>query len=213
MCSSDLKHPVHEVLTPTIPETQHWVDHLHIHHHPDHTKSRGQYFDLLKLAVQEDPADPRNQFYLGREYFYKGDHENATRHLIATTLMQKWPPERAAAYRMLYKMNGNITNLYRALQTDPCRRETLVALAKHYHDHGDWAACKQFAETATSIDTKPLDYLCEPEAWGWLAWDLLALACWHLGDYPNARFYGQCALDRDPGNERLRANLGWYYSR
>jgi len=205
------KHPVHEVLKPVdILEQQHWVDGLVIHHYPDPTKSRGQYFDLLKLAVQEDPDDDRNQFYLGREYFYHGDHDNASRHLINATLLSKWPPEKAAAYRMLYTMSGNVTNLYRALQQDPCRRENLVALAKHYHDQRDWRACYQYANAALLITEKPLDYLCEADAWGWLPYDLAAVACWHLGLRHDARMYGEQAALLNPDDERLRANLVWY---
>jgi len=207
------RHPVHEVLTPLDTETQHWVEGLEIHHHPDPTKSRGQYFDLLKLAVAEDPTDDRNQFYLGREYFFHGDYERATNHLIKATILSNWPPERAAAFRVLYKMNRNLVDLYHALRQDPCRRETLVALAQHYHDHSNWQACRQFAETALDIRVKPLDYLCEPDAWGWLPYDLAALACWHLGDYATARFYGERACELAPGDERLRTNLGWYTSR
>ena len=53
------KHPVHEVIVPDGEEKQGWYG-LEIHHHPDQTKSRGQYFPLLELAVQEDPDDDRN---------------------------------------------------------------------------------------------------------------------------------------------------------
>lgn len=208
------KHPVHEVLQPVdILEQQHWVDGLEIHHHPDPTKSRRQYFDLLKLAVEEEPNDDRNQFYLGREYFYQNDRDMAVKHLTLATMLSKWPPEKAAAYRMMYRMNGNPTSLYRALQEDPCRRETLVALAQHYHNTGNWPACRQFAETAIDIRTKPLDYLCEPDAWGWLPYDLAALACWHLGDHPTARLYGLRAIELNPGDPRLQQNLEWYTSR
>ena len=44
------KHPVHEVLSPTGVEQQEWCG-LKIHHYPDDTKSRGQYFPLLELAA------------------------------------------------------------------------------------------------------------------------------------------------------------------
>lgn len=205
------KHPVHEVLQPVdILEQQHWAAGLEIHHHPDPTKSRGQYFGLLKLAVQEEPNDDRNQFYLGREYFYHGDHKNATRHLVMATLLSKWPPEIAAAYRMLYSMNRNVTNLYRALQVDPCRRENLVALARHYHDEHNWQACYQYAQAALHITDKQLDYLCEADAWGWLPHDLLAVACWHLGYRYEARIHGEHAALLNPGDDRLKANLVWY---
>lgn len=204
------KHPVHEVLTPTGEETQHWVTGLEIHHHPDPSKSRGQYFDLLKLAVEEEPNDDRNQFYLGREYFYQGDRVMGTKHLTMATLLSKWAPEKAAAYRMLYKLNGTVTNLYRALQQDPVRRENLVSLAQHYYEQNDWKSCYQFAWAAVQIVDKPLDYLCEPEAWGWLPWDLLALAAWNLGDFYTARAAGEEALSRCPNDSRLQTNLEFY---
>ena len=127
--------------------------------------------------------------------------------------MQKWPPEKAAAYRMLYKMNGNVTNLYRALQTDPCRRENLVELSHYYHNEHNWQACYQYAMAALDITSKPLDYLCEADAWGWLPYDLAAISSWHLGHWDEAREFGKIALEINPGDERLRGNMEFYESR
>lgn len=204
------RHPVHEVLTPLDGETQGFVPGLEIHHHPDSSKSRAQYLPLLELAVKEDPDDPRNQFYLGREYFYKGDKSAAIKHLVSATLLGNWGPEKAAAYRMLYKLGDQPINLYRALLADPCRRETLVMLAQHYHDEHNWQACRQFALAALDITEKPLDYLCEADAWGWLPYDLAAISAWHLGRLVEARQFGEEALMRNPGDVRLRANMEWY---
>lgn len=206
------RHPVHEVLQPVeILEQQHWVDGLEIHHHPDPTKSRGQYFDLLKLAVEEDPQDPRNQFYLAREYFYRGDTEMASRHFVHAYMKQPWPPERAAAFRYMYLCKGNVMDLYRALMIDPSRRETWVLLARHYHDQRDWRTCLQFAEAALNIRDKPLDYLCEADAWGWLPYDLAAVASYWLGDRQTARLYGERASELAPDDDRLRGNLQFYF--
>ena len=204
------RHPVHEVLTPLDGEIQGFVPGLEIHHHPDSSKSRAQYLPLLELAVKEDPDDPRNQFYLGREYFYKGDKPAAIKHLVSATLLGKWGPEKAAAYRMLYKLGDQPINLYRALLADPCRRETLVMLAQHYHDERNWQACRQFALAALDIREKPLDYLCEADAWGWLPYDLAAISAWHLGYLVEARQFGGTALELNPGDIRLRANMEWY---
>jgi len=204
------RHPVHEVLTPLDGEQQGFVPGLEIHHHPDPTKSRAQYLPLLELAVKEDPSDPRNQFYLGREYFYQDDKQAAIKHLVSATLLGKWPPEKAAAYRMLYKLSGNLIDLYRALLQDPCRRETLVALAQHYHNEHNWQACYQYANAALLITVKPLDYLCEADAWGWLPYDLAAISSWHLGYRHEAKTYGEQAALLNPGDDRLRANLAWY---
>jgi glycosyltransferase involved in cell wall biosynthesis len=207
------RHPVHEVLQPVdILEQQHWVDRLEIHHHPDPTKSRAQYFDLLKLAVKEDPDDPRNQFYLAREYFYQGDRTNAMTHFFHARMRQTWPPEKAAAFRYSYLCEGNPMDLYRALFIDPCRRETFVMLAQHYHNQQNWQACLHYAETALNIREKPLDYLCEADAWGWLPYDLAAVASYWLGDRQTARLYGERASQLAPYDDRLRQNLGWYTS-
>lgn len=206
-------HPVHEVLKPLDGEQQGFVPGLEIHHHPDPTKSRAQYLPLLELAVKEDPSDPRNQFYLGREYFFQNNKQMAIKHLISATMLGKWPPEKAAAYRMLYKLSGNVIDLYRSLMADPCRRETLVALGRHYHDEGNWQACMQFCNSALEIGEKPLDYLCEADAWGWLPWDLMAISSWNLGNYEDAKFYGKSAIACNPGDQRLRANMEFYESR
>jgi hypothetical protein len=84
------KHPVHEVIIPDrIEETRGWID-LQIEHHPDHSKSRSQYMPLLKLAVEEDPADDRNAFYYAQGVvFPQTDRDEAKqaflRHLTLTS--------------------------------------------------------------------------------------------------------------------------------
>lgn len=204
------RHPVHEVITPTGVEVQGFVSGLEIHHHPDDTKSRGQYFDLLKLAVEEDPGNDRNQFYLGREYFYHNQVESAMEHLRCATELSVWPPERAAAFRMMFKMTNDVSYLFDALQADPTRRENLVALAMYYYHLRSWRACLQFARMAVEVSEKPLDYLCEADAWGWLPWDLLAVSSWNLGNIDDAKVFGAEALRLCPGDERLGNNLRFY---
>jgi tetratricopeptide (TPR) repeat protein len=206
------KHPVHEVLKPNIVEKQHWVDGLEIHHHPDHTKSRGQYFDLLKLAVEEDPRDDRNQFYLAREYFFNGQYELAQYHFMHHLDLSMWNPERAASHRYIAKMRPQARefHLYRAIAEDRGRRESWVDLAKYYYDIQDWTACYHTIHMALAITEKPLDYLCEAEAWGWLPHDLAAISAYHLGLTDEAFEHGATAVALNPSDERLQSNLSWY---
>jgi tetratricopeptide (TPR) repeat protein len=205
------KHPVHEVLKPDGVETQQWCD-LQIHHHPDHSKSRSQYLPLLKLAVEEDPRDDRNQFYLAREYFFHGETGLAQYHFSEHLKLSQWHPERAASYRYLAKMRPDSAehHLYKAIAEDPSRRESWVALASVYHDKKDWVSCRHACAMALRITEKPLDYLCEAEAWGWLPHDLMAISCHHLGDTDEAFFHGSEALALNPTDTRLQANLTWY---
>jgi tetratricopeptide (TPR) repeat protein len=205
------KHPVHEVLKPDGVETQQWCD-LQIHHYPDHSKSRSQYLPLLKLAVEEDPRDDRNQFYLAREYFFHGEHALAQYHFSEHLKLSQWQPERAASYRYLAKMRPDSAehHLYKAIAEDPSRRESWVALASVYYDKKDWVACRHACVMALRITEKPLDYLCEADAWGWLPHDLMAISCHHLGDTDEAFFHGSEALALNPTDTRLQANLTWY---
>lgn len=206
------KHPVHEVLKPTDGETQHWVDGLQIHHHPDNSKSRSQYLPLLKLAVEEDPRDDRNQFYLARELYFAGDYDLAQYHFARHLDLSTWNPERAASHRYLAKIVPQAAeyHLYRAIAESPLRRESWVELAQYYHNQHNWLACRNAASSALAITEKPLDYLCEADAWGWLPHDLMAISSYHLGDKMAAWHHGGEAVRLNISDDRLRENLKWY---
>lgn len=205
------KHPVHEVITPTIDEVQGWCD-LEIHHHPDHTKSRGQYFPLLELAVAEDPDDDRNSHYLAREYYFHGQYEKSEaefkRHLSLPRAT--WPAERAQSCRYLYKITNNPYWLERAIHEDRGRREAYVDLAMHRYDEQNWRGCFEAARTALKITERPLDYISEAFAWGSTAHDLAALSAYNLGYYQEAKYHGMEALKISPYEDRLVDNLRFY---
>ena len=210
------KHPVHEVLTADrIEETQTWLD-LEIHHHPDPTKSRGQYMPLLAQSVIEDPYDDRNAFYYARELFYASRFEEAVvefkRHLSLPRAT--WKAERAASMRFLAKCEPeNIESwLYKAIQEDPNRREPLVELSMHFYTIKRWEDCLVFALLALSITEKPLDYLCEDFAWGARPYDLVSIASYNLGKIKDAIYYGQECLNIEPENERFKSNLKYFES-
>lgn len=209
------KHPVHEVIHAVgITEEQYWCEGLEIHHHPDPTKSRGQYFDLLKLAVEESPNDDRNQFYLAREYFFHGEHGLAQYHFSQFLKLSLWKPERAAAYRYLAKMRpaARESLLYKAIVEDPSRRESWFDLAQFYYANQDWAGVKAACVMMFRVTEKPLDYLCEADPWGWQPHDLMALAAWNLKEYDQAIHHGSAASMMRPDDDRLKKNLEWYYS-
>lgn len=208
------KHPVHEILvTDRTQENQEWIG-LEIHHHPDKTKSRGQYLPLLELAVEEDPFGDRNQYYLAREYFFNGMFDQAykmfTRHI--SNQRCTWGPERAASYRYLAKISPEEAEefLLKAIEEAPGRREALVELGQHYYNNKMWKQALGPLKKATAIENKPLDYLCEEFAWGSLPYDLLAICFYNLGVADQAHLYGSIALNLDPENDRLANNMEFY---
>lgn len=201
------KHPVHEVLVPTGKEVQ-AVCGLEVHHHPDSSKSRSQYLPLLELAVQEDPEGDRNLFYLGRELMYNGRNKEAVPHFVRHLEISKWCPERAASMRYLARVTGNREHwLLRACAEAPERREGWTELAKLYYDLGNWPLSYGAAKRAVAIVEKPLDYICEADAWGYLPHDLLAIAAWNIGLRHESLRHAKIALEISPYDQRLRQNV------
>jgi tetratricopeptide (TPR) repeat protein len=208
------KHPVHEVVVADrIQEVQEWIG-LEIHHHPDPTKSRGQYFPLLELAVKEDPTNDRNQYYLAREYFLNRMYDQAIDMFVEHLENPKatWGPERAASYRYWAKCNPARAEEYLILANieAPRRREAAVELAQYYYTQQNWKECLAWSRLALLVKEKPLDYLCEEFAWGSLPYDLAAIASYNLGDKEAAYSYGQTALDLNPEDGRLARNMEFY---
>lgn len=207
------KHPVHEVMMPSIPEVQEWVG-LEIHHHADNTKSRSSYLPLLKMSVEEDPDDDRNAFYYARELFSYGRKEEAAeefkRHLALPRAT--WRPERAASYRYLAKCEPDkkVHWLNCAVAEAYDRREPYIELAQHYFETEDWLQCLRFCDMALRIKEKPLEYLCEDFAWGSIPYDLASIACWHLGLRLLGKRFLDEALELDPDNERLINNKRFF---
>ena len=212
------KHPVHEVIVPygSTVEKQVWTQ-LNLHHHPDNTKSRGQYLPLLKLSTQEDPHDDRNAYYYARELFFYRQYEEAAkefrRHLSLPRAV--WAPERAASMRYLAKIEPENREewLISAIQQAPGRREALVEMAQHLYSIESWSSCLHFAKKALEITEKPMDFLCEDFAWGYLPWDLAAISSYYEGNIEGARKYGEMALSIEPDNTRLQNNMKFYITK
>jgi glycosyltransferase involved in cell wall biosynthesis len=209
------KHPVHEVVGAygDVREIQGVVG-LEIHHHADNTKSRGQYFPMLKMAVDEDPEDDRNAFYYARELFYCGRNEEAIREFKRHLELPraKWPPERAASMRYLGKIDTENSEHWfeRAIQEAPGRREPHVDISQYYYEKQDWVKCLEHAGKALAITERPLEYLCEAAAWSWKPYDLAAISSYRLGKFREALKYGSLAVENSPLDERLKTNLGFY---
>lgn len=207
------RHPVHEVLSSSVPEVQHFCG-MEIHHHADNTKSRSQYLPLLELAAREQPTCDRTAHYLAREYFFNNRTEEAIRefkrHITMETAL--WPAEKARSMRYLAQCEPHLaeTWLLRAISEDPNRRETWVDLATHYYKQNRWVPCYTAALRGLEIESKTGDYMVENFAWGYILYDLAAIAAYRLGDRKNALKYGLIAVQKEPQDSRLIANLGYY---
>ena len=141
--------PVHETLSYTGEGAERFVDAagVQLDHHPDETKSRGQYLPLLELAVQEDPQNDRNCHYLGREYMFRGEWQKAietlARHLTLPSAV--WADERCASMRYIARCLRALEQddsaerwLHRAIAEAPHLREPYMDYAQLLYTQERW---------------------------------------------------------------------------
>lgn len=210
--------PVHEVLSYTGEGAERFTeaDGVQLDHHPDETKSRGQYLPLLELAVREDPQNDRNCHYLGREYMFRGEWEKAVRTLVRHLSLPSatWADERCASMRYIARCLRALGRedeaerwLHRALAEAPHLREPYLDYAQLLYAQGRWYGLADVLRSALAITERPRTYICEADAWGALPYDLLSLAYAHLGDAEGAAAACREAAALAPGEERLQKNL------
>ena len=212
------KHACHETLTKEYRTQEKWVqtDKLLISHYPDETKSRSQYMPLLEVAKYEDPACERNAFYFARELVFTRQYQRAIPALKEYLAMPKatWDYERSYAMRLIgeaYEAIGDNSNAYawliRACAEAPNTREPWLDLANYSYRQNNWHECYSAIKKCLTITNRDFVYTSNPKAWSDLPYDLGAIAAWNLGLLDDARLYAKIALEHNPNNPRLEANL------
>lgn len=214
-------HPCHEYpkADVRIKEVYANTDMLLVVHKPDPTKSRGQYLDLLKASIEEDPLCPRNAFYYARELTFYRKWPEAIEVLkkYLDDFKDAWYTERSYAMRLLGKSYFEILQYdegfkwyRRACAEAPNTREVWCELAEACFIRRMWAECFAAATNALNIENKEFVYTMDPSVWGYKPHDLLALSAHHLGMKEVAIKHGTIAAEMEPTNERLTQNLEYY---
>lgn len=185
-----------------------WTESFQIHQFPDIKKKDGD-LSLLLEAVKDSPTDSRIRAYLGREYTYRKDYENATRVYKEFLTMPSNNIERGQAMINLSVTDpdNKIYWLKTAALEVPTHREPFTNLAQHYYNIQNWQESLNYAKKALEITVHPMDYTATEEAWGSLPYDLAAIALWNLKLYKEALWYAEKAVEHKPNDERLKNNL------
>lgn len=211
-------HPVHEYPRPDDPTKEVWAEtpKLLVSHHPDPTKSRGQYLPLLELSVEEDPECPRNSFYLCREYSFYSRWADAIREGNRYLALPRatWVNERCYAYRVMGQSYSELgdwleaeKHLLRACAEAPQTREPWCELAMLYYRQARWPQCYAASISALAIERRDWVYTANPAVWGHWAHDLASIAAWNMGLYKEAVVQAELAVKHSPNDQRLIANL------
>ena len=172
------REPIHEYLEWREERRYVKVDTV-LEHHPDEGKSRAQYLDMLELAVQEN-ANPRNLFYLGREYLFRGNPMGAVA-TLAQYLMHPaatFKKARAWAYRFVARAcreSGNYNAAIRwyvaAAKEENEQRESLVEYAKMCWELGAEGMAQMRGEAIRAMElavarkSRPKIFFTEDDCW------------------------------------------------
>jgi len=210
------KRPVHEALSYAGESevTRDCAD-IVIYHVQDHDKStRKQYLPLMALAHKEDPNDAQICFWLGREYMWANQNDQAIgmfeKYLALPS--STWPEERSEAMRYLARLNRDEKKMYwldRARVEAPHRREIWLDIAEELHGQGDWANLFWACVNGIEKTRRTGSYLDDGHCWGFRLYDLGAVAAWRLNVLDRAMEWGEKALALAPAEQqaRLRSNL------
>jgi glycosyltransferase involved in cell wall biosynthesis len=211
-------HPVHEYprADSRIVEVYAETDMLLVSHHPDPTKSRGQYMPLLELAIAEDPKCPRNAFYHARELTFYSRWTDAINALNKYLSMPEatWQNERCYAMRLLGKCYDELNMPHDALKwyrlacaEAPNTREPWCELAISTYRLSMWAESYGAAMSALSITDKTLVYTMDPSVWTEKPYDYASIAAWQLGLKDQAIELCKKAIEFNPSDISLLNNL------
>lgn len=217
------KYPVHEVLVYTKPRDYKAVfcENIVLRHFPDEKKSRSSYLGLLKSAIYYYPRDPRNYYYLAREYFFLKDYFSAEKtfkkYLSFTD--NAYSSEKASAYAFLSDcalFSGDKFSaekyLLSAISTDPSIREGYVGLCRLYYETKDYAALLFAASRGTKLDDN-VGFATDFSINKGVFYDYASIALYHLESYGAAIENARLALKYFPENDRIRKNVDLFMSR
>lgn len=208
-------HPVHEILKYEGNENIVKNENIILNHYPDVKKSRSSYLSLLELSVKEDPFNDRNMHYLGREYMYHKQYNDAIDTLIKHLSLKKstWKDERCASmrfiarcYNYLNRFNEAKMWLDKAINEAPYLRDPYMERALLEYQLQNWDDVLYYCLAALEIKYHEKTYINEVFSWDNTVYDLLSLSYYYKNDYKNALKYVDMALDMDRDNERLINN-------
>ena len=208
---------VHETLSWSVSEKAIWSDAIFLDEWQDTTKSRRSYLSLLHKKINEGDTDWRTRYFLANDYQSIGDlekaifwrkesYESCNEGSVVTSYIARNIADN-------FLMLGDVDSALQWLLTsvDQSReRESLYELAKLYSITGDHKAAHKVALSCLEVTERRDGFTYNPVAWGYGIYDILALSAYYTGDNSEALEYGKKALELDPENQRLLANLEWY---
>ena len=188
-----------------------------IEHLPDNTKSRGQYIELLELAVKEFPQDPRMWTYMCREYFFYSKWEDVIRAAESKLKNEGWDVESAAVCRWAGEAAHQLgqeetARMWYDKGRDilPVQGEPQFGVAMDAYRKQEWQRCLDASLNA--LESPRSNHYCyESAVWDWKAFDLAGIAAYNLKHIDEAiTFTKEAVKANGPENDRIQRNLKFF---
>lgn len=161
---------------------------LIVEHHPDDSKNREFYIDMLKDSVSKPDADIRSYFYLGQEYLRRARYKDAIENFYTYVSRQNGvylAVERclamvgiSKAFRCLGDNASAELWLWRASAEDQKNREPLYWLGTLAYNRKDYKAAVSIMSKCISIPDKESMYHREAIAYSESPMKVLSDALW-----------------------------------
>lgn len=184
---------------------------------------------LLEKDLEENPDNPRSQFYLGQSYRDAGHLDKAYEAYQKRVQMKGWEEERFVSQLEMGRIAVRrddpeevvLRDLLGAYELRATRAEPLHELAKYFRSKKMWG--KAFCFAKAGINTrKPDDKLFVAQAiYDWMMADELAVSASWVGDYEVSKLASEHVLLRveeglnlpEEEVQRVRNNLAYVSSK
>lgn len=192
---------------------------LILRHYPDVGKGRRSYLDLLNIRWAENPKESASHVYLIRELGYQEMWESViSQEPVVRSGIDDWYGKVdlcaalsyiGDAYCELGRIREGVARYFEAIQAYDGGRYPYIKLAAKLIDLGKAGIAKAILLQCLK-DTRRVPFWTwlETEShWSWEIYDWLCVACYYTGEYKEAVYYANRALDLCPGNEHIMSNL------
>ena len=221
------KAPVHEYLFNIKENTENYdvtktisfydTDIIHLEHFADNTKSRKSYLPLLQLRAQESPNDYFGLIYLGREYMFNNQFNEAIE--VFNKIINQFTEyigqlDYTSCYYFLSNCYFSLNNYeqaivygQQAINADATYREPYILMAQIFFQQQNYILAKAYLFDGINYSIRHYSWLENDISWSWEPWDLLCQICFYKGDRLESIGYAAKALSYEPTNQRLKNNL------
>ena len=188
-----------------------------IEHLPDNSKSRGQYLELLEMAVKEYPTDARMWTYMCREYFFYDRWQDVVDAATKKVEYGGWDVESAAVCRWAGEAAHQLGNeedartwYDKGAEILPSQGEPWFGVAMDAYRKKEWQRCLDASLNA--LERPRSNHYCyEAAVWEWKAYDLGGIAAFNLKHIDEAiTFTAEASKANGPEQERIVRNLNFY---